>query len=494
MHNGVFFASISVLCIWSIRKSLLTRELRQRDREGRQMFALIADFWIVGVVCAVLGGVALSPDNALAGDISERPSQVWKEDYTVEYSGSLPVSVAFSADGEILLTGDTNGEAMAIVFSGDEPQWRWKSRVGGSHAAVAFSADETKVYATTEHGVCVLDAARGKEEARIEETDTNPIAIGVFPNKTIAQNFTQKQIVFGNARGYFVKTWIKGPDTAGTITTSTVAKDAPPADASAVPLAVDPHGRSAIMTGPVDVAGKVGGVVGKNVLWAYVCGDYEQASPGNRVMVGHAETVVSAAWSKAGGKAITGDVAGRVIVWDAMTMKEIGHRELGGRVAALAISDDGQRAAAYVLGGQGELFVWETADKMEELKPIHTELADYNGPTAFASLSFSPSGNRLAGCAVDKRWLSRRGESIGNVRVWQLAAEPRAQLPPKHLYATTLPEGSSSNFVVLNNHSILMPATREGAVDCRDIADGSILFRLVLGEFATCGNSLELIL
>ena len=55
------------------------------------------------------------------------------------------------------------------------------------------------------------------------------------------------------------------------------------------------------MTGPRDATGQVGGIKGKNVLWAYVCGDYSKGSPGNRVMAGHAATVVSAAWSKEGG-------------------------------------------------------------------------------------------------------------------------------------------------------------------------------------------------
>ena len=108
------------------------------------------------------------PAKADAKPDAAKVGTMWKENYTVEYPGSLPVSVAFSADGKTLLTGDTSGEVMALIFAGDEPRWRWKSKVDGSHAAVAFSADQKKVYATTEHGVRVLDAACGKEEARIE--------------------------------------------------------------------------------------------------------------------------------------------------------------------------------------------------------------------------------------------------------------------------------------------------------------------------------------
>lgn len=464
---------------------------RRRDPIGSRWAIILP--CLVGVICGALGGVTLSTHVAIANPPPESKTAttdnvdpVWKENYTVEYPGTLPVAVAFSADGKMLLTGDTGGEVMALIFSGDEPRWRWKSGVEGSHAAVAFSADQKKVYATTRHGVRILDAARGKEEARIEVEDVNPTAIGVFPSKTIAENVTRLQIVFGNSRGYFVKSWVQGKlaGTIGTIKTNTVAKDGKPADEAAVPLAVDPSGRSAIMTGPLDATGK-------NVLWAYVCGDYDQGSPGNRLMAGHGAAVVSAAWAKEGGTAVTGDATGRVIVWDAKTMKEAGRLELGGRIAALAISDDGTRTAAYVLGKQGEVFVWETANLNSALKPIHTELGDFGGSAVYASLSFSPDGRQLAGCAINRQWLTRLGELIGKVRVWELSAEPKAQPPPKHVYWRTLPAGSSSKFVIPNNHSILTPAAKEGAVDFRDMADGSILARIVLGKFTIGGMKLS---
>ncbi len=472
---------------------------RRRDPVGSRFSIILLS--IVGVICGVLGAVTLSTQVAIANAPPEsrtaipagNASPVWKENYTIEYPGKLPVSVAFSPDGKRLLTGDTSGEVMALTFSGDEPGWQWKSKVGGSHAAVAFSADEKHVYVTTEHGVRILDTARGKEQARIEKKDSNPTAIGVFPDKVIAESFTRPQIVFGNPRGYFIKSWAQGklPDTIGTIETSTVAKGAKPADEAAVPLAVDPKGRSAIMTGPRDVTGEVAGVKGKNVLWAYVCGDYDEGSPGNRVMVGHSAIVVSATWSKEGGTAVTGDAAGRVIVWDAKTMKETRRLELGGRVAALAISDDGTRTAAYVLGKQGEVFVWETANPKDLMKPIHTELGDFGGPTVYASLSFSPDGKKLAGCAIDKKWLSRLGELIGKVRVWELSAEPKAQLPPKHLYTKTLPKGSLSDFVILNNNSLLTASAKEGTVLFRNIAHGHIQMGLGLGKFTIGGMTLS---
>ncbi len=415
---------------------------------------------------------------------------MWKESFTVEYESSLPVSVAFSADGKTLLTGDTSGEVMAVEYGSDPPKYRWKSKPDGSHAAVAYSADGKKVYATAANGVRILDAATGRQGGGIDAPDSNPTALGVFPNKD-----GRSQIVFGNARGYFVKSWAEGgkiADTIGTLETSTVAKGARPADVAAVPLAVDPKGRSAIMTGPRDATGQFTGVKGKNVLWAYVCGDYSEGSPGNRVMAGHAATVVSAAWAKEGSTAVTGDADGRVIVWDATTMKESRRVELGGRVMAVAISDDGTHTAAFVRGKQGgEVYVWETAKPANAMRPVHTQPGDF-GSEPYASLTFSADGKRLAGCAFDKKWLRRDPKTrlSGQVHVWELAAEPKAQVPPKTLYNKQLPKGSPASFVVLNNSSILT-AAEEGAVDFRDVGDGHIQFRLVLGKFAIGRMSLS---
>src|SRR5690242_5650737 len=61
-----------------------------------------------------------------------RAGPMWKENYTVEYPDSLPVSVAFSEDGKTLLTGDTNGEVMALTLPREEPTYRWKSKPEGS--------------------------------------------------------------------------------------------------------------------------------------------------------------------------------------------------------------------------------------------------------------------------------------------------------------------------------------------------------------------------
>ena len=234
------------------------------------------------------------------------------------------------------------------------------------------------------------------------------------------------------------------------------------------------------MTGPIDGTGQITGEAGKNVLWAYVCGDYSEGSPGNRTMKGHAATVVSAAWSKEGSVAVTGDADGRVIEWNATNMKETHRRELGGRVAALAVSPNGKRLAAYIVGKQARVFVWNAGESTRKLKSIHTNLADLSGPLVTASLDFSPDGKRLAGCASDKSWRDTPDEKKGSVHVWQLSSSPKSQPAPRLAWENK--SGSHANCVMPDNNMLLRSASKEGALDINDIDDGTILSRITFGD------------
>jgi RNA polymerase sigma factor (sigma-70 family) len=341
---------------------------------------------------------------------------LWKEAAGFETAGWLPGSVAYSSDGSMLVMGGTDGNVVALDPATRKEKWKAhaESKVGGMFAAVAYSADGKSILATFDDGVRFIDAATGNPGGSLEQKESNATAVGVFPDKEVSvpgnQEFTSHKIIIANARGCFVKTWIDSAKVS-TITASIVGKDKEPTDSSAIPLAVDPEGRSVIVKGPVDKK------TGKNVLWAWVAGNYEPGSPGNRLLQGHKAVVVSAAWSKDGKTAVTGDASGRVIVWDAKTMKESQRLELGERVAALALSPDGKNIAAAVVGKRAEFYIWETV-KSKIGKPIYVDASDFSGPV-YACLAFSPDGRQLAGSAMNTVWLSQLGRLVGKLHIWE---------------------------------------------------------------------------
>jgi WD40 repeat protein len=350
---------------------------------------------------------------------------MWKEEADIKLPGWLPVSVAYSQSGKLLVVGGTGGTVAA--FDSATRNEKWKADVTGNFAAVAFAADGKSVLATFKDGVRFLDADTGKPGASLEEKDSRPTAVGVFPDRDLFvegnKKFVSHKVIFANRQHNFVTVWGPGSrEKAGTIVLHTSAKDTNPLDANAVPLAVDPEGRSVIVTGPIDPD------TDKNVLWAWVAGDREKGSPGNRVLKGHEAVVVSAAWSRDGKTVVTGDANGRVIVWNAKQMKETHRLELGGRVAAVALSPDGKNIAAVAIGKQAKFYAWPTA-KTKKSKPIYVDSSDFLGPV-HACLAFSPDGRQLAGSAINMDWLTRLGELVGKVHVWK-AASPSPEPKPE---------------------------------------------------------------
>jgi WD40 repeat protein len=338
---------------------------------------------------------------------------VWREKHVIETPGWLPVSVAFSPEKAMLVIGGTGGKVLAIDPANKAE--RWRADVGGTFAAVAFAADGKSILATYSDGARFLDQETGRWGASLEEKESRPRAVGVFPDREIAsgaEKLTYHKVIFGNARSYYVKSWIESAEPGG-IQLVNVAEGKEPSDPLAVPLAVDPAGRSVVLTGPIHRD------TGKNVLWAWVAGDYEEGSPGNRLLPGHEAAVVSATWAPNGKILATGDAAGRLILWDAATMKEIHRHELGDRVAALALSPDGSDLAAAAIGKQAKFHVWKTAAPANHAAPIYVDASsDYSGPV-HACLAFSHDGKQLAGSAINLAWLARSGELVGKTHVWE---------------------------------------------------------------------------
>ncbi len=279
---------------------------------------------------------------------------------------------------------------------------------------MAFDTDGRSVLATFNDGVRFLDAATGKRGAVLEEKDSYPTAVGVFRDPLAASREVRlHRVIFANRSCYFVKVWLDS-GAPSTITLWTSVKVGGDSDDYAVPLAVDPDGRSAIVTGPVDRA------TGKNILWAWTAGNREAGTPGNRLLKGHDAVVVTAAWSHDGKTAVTGDAGGRVIIWDAQTMKEAHRVELGARAAAVAVSPDGKKLAAVAVGKQAKFYAWDSTTRQLP-QPTLADTGDYSGPV-HACLAFSPDGRQLIGSAINTAdWLNRPGRLVGTIHVWKAA-------------------------------------------------------------------------
>jgi WD40 repeat protein len=111
-----------------------------------------------------------------------------------------------------------------------------------------------------------------------------------------------------------------------------------------------------------------------------------------------------------------------VIVWDAETMNEKHRRELGNRIAAVAISAEGKQVAALAVGKDARYYVWDPAKSNADAPPLAIDSSDFDGSIR-GCLAFSPDGQQLVGSAANLVWLARLGELTGKLHVWETAAK-----------------------------------------------------------------------
>jgi RNA polymerase sigma factor (sigma-70 family) len=359
-----------------------------------------------------------------------RSSTPWKESKVLEMDGWLAGSVVYSGDGNVLFLGGTSGGGHVRAFSTSGFELLWEYKGLDQFSALALSPDGQTLAVTVKDGIQFLDARTGKAGDKLEEAGSEPSTTAYFPDVTVqagGDSFTSRKLIFGNARGYYVKSWLAWPQ-VGTIKSSIVPDGKEPPDAHAAPLAVSPDGKRVVVTGPIDRD------TGKNVLWAWSAGSGEA----NKLLEGHKSVVTCATWSKDGKTILTGDAEGIVIAWDGETFKEKSRRRFGPRIAAVAISPDGEHHAAAVASlmpapNKTEaytemVFVCPSVNPPENLKPLFSH--DAGGPfKGVASLAFAPDGKSLAVAFANFSHLTRLGELVGKVRIFSVADEPPAKKP-----------------------------------------------------------------
>ncbi|HEY2786768.1 MAG TPA: sigma-70 family RNA polymerase sigma factor [Fimbriiglobus sp.] len=383
------------------------------------------------------------PEPIAAPPAKPEDSSPWKEAEGIKLRGWLPGSLAYTPDGKTLVVGGSGGHVRA--FDSATKKQQWDATVVGNFAAVAVSHDGKTVGATGKDGVQFLDPSTGKKGNVLEEKDNAPMAVGFFPDKTVGNGVKFSQVIFGSATGYDVKSWLEWPKVSS-IRTTTTPKGKKPADEYAVPLAVDPKGEHAVITGPIDPK------TGMNVLWAYACG----GRGGNHLLEGHKASVICAAWSGDGKKIVTGDVAGGVVLWDATTFKKLSAITIGGiRVNSVAITDDGSWVATAGTSSRNfspetpnykEIVqIWDVSGNSPSKARFPTEALATQGGNfiGIASLAFSPDGTELAAAFCNFDHLKKSGELTGTVRVWKLAEKE----PP------TAPKPTWQESVVTGDHS-----------------------------------------
>jgi len=381
--------------------------------------------------------VVLKPAEPAPPAKADEKAEVWKEARTLELTGWLPGSVAYSPDGKMIVVGGSNGHVRA--FDAASGKQMWEHHDGDHFAAVAFSKgilekNDGEILAITfKNGVRLLNPITGKSIEVVGERDSKPIAVGVFPEKLsndVKATTISRKIVLGNARGYSVINGVAATK-GGTLSMRPLNDDNKPEDDWAVPLAVDPRGKCVILEVPRDRGG-----FGKKTLWAWSA----WSNDASERLEGHTHLITAAAWSADGMTAVTSDVSGRIIIWNTETWKEKSRIHFERRVAALAINRDGSRIAAAIVATVDDktvrgpdyrerVYVWEPSRGSKVPEPLISEDKLLGGPfVGLAGLAFSPDGKSLAAGFCNFALQTKLGELVGKVRVWAL--DPSKQPQP----------------------------------------------------------------
>ena len=323
--------------------------------------------------------VAFSPDGdrVLTGSW-DGTARVWDavtgEPVTgpLEHGGNV-VSVAFSPDGDRVLTGSWDGTARVWDAVTGEPV-TGPLEHGGNVVSVAFSPDGARVLTgSSDETARVWDAVTGEPVTGPLEHGGNVVSVAFSPDGD--------RVLTGSWDGT-ARVWdaVTGEPVTGPLEHG----------GNVVSVAFSPDG-ARVLTGSSDKTARV---------WDAVTGE-PVTGP-----LEHGGNVVSVAFSPDGARVLTGSSDETALVWDAVTGEPVtGPLEHGGNVVSVAFSPDGAR----VLTGSSDetARVWDAVTGEPVAGPL-----EHGGNVV--SVAFSPDGARVL-----------TGSSDETARVWDaVTGEP----------------------------------------------------------------------
>ena len=284
------------------------------------------------ILCTALVFILLVGDS-----LAEESSAVMEYKWVTNHTGTI-TSVAFSADGKKVVTGDAAKLVKIWDVESGEKLKMWTISAG-SLRSIDISPDGKKI--TVGSASTVIH--RGNER---EQVNAKPLAI------------------YDADAGHQIQ-WLGRAD-----------------DAMAV--AFSPDGKKIV----------AGGLSGTAVIWDVESGEELKK------LEGHARTVVFAAFSPDGKKIITSSHDKTTKIWDAESGEELQRLEQSFR--SIAFSPDGKKIATSDTGvSEGNAVrIWdvESGKMLQEL--VHVQLEPVPGGTRdidkVFSVAFSPDGKKIA--------------------------------------------------------------------------------------------------
>ncbi len=321
-----------------------------------------------------VNSVAFSPDGQrIVTGSQDGTAKVWdatsgRELRTLKGHKAWITSVAFSPDSQRIITGSADNTAKVWdTVSGGE--LLTLERHSGWVLSVAFSPDGKRIVTSSQdYKVKVWDAASGAELLTIKGPVARAVAFSPDSQRIATGSDDWMVKVRDAASGQELRT-LKGH----TLHISSVA--------------FSPNGLR-IVTGSWDCTAKV---------W--------DAASGLELLTlsGHNDQVSCVAFSPDGQRIVTGSLDHTVKVWDAASGRELftikGNR---GALESVAFSPDGHRIVTGSSDGTANL--WDAANDQEPL----TIKLDNDG---ISSIAFSPDGQRI----VTGAWM-------GQAKVWEAAS------------------------------------------------------------------------